>query len=150
MSNIHSENDPWSDNSDSGTPLPPKLAAAAREVSENMMEMGGDFEIAESIFGKRLSGKATSKKATTLSSRASVTPTPTSSSALSYASMAIDSSPSWSAGRATPTPGPRSKPLDCYDPQPYARFASICQSIRVYVSPILVLFEPATFVYLFS
>jgi len=62
MSNIHSENDPWSDNSDSGTPLPPKLAAAAREVSENMMETGGDFEIAESIFSKRLSGKATSKK----------------------------------------------------------------------------------------
>jgi hypothetical protein len=37
----------------------------------------------------------------------------------------------------------------CYDPQPYARFASICQSIRVCVSSILVLFEPATFVYLF-
>jgi hypothetical protein len=114
MSNIHSENDPWSDDSDSGTPLPPKLAAAAREVSENMMETGGDFEIAESIFGKRLSGKATSKKASTLSSRASATPTPSSSSALSYASMAVDSSPSWSAGRATPTPGPRSKPLDAF------------------------------------
>jgi hypothetical protein len=39
---------------------------------------------------------------------------------------------------------------NCYDPQPYARFASICQSIHVCVSPILVLFEPATFVYLFS
>jgi hypothetical protein len=38
----------------------------------------------------------------------------------------------------------------CYDPQPYARFASICHSIRVCVSSILVLFEPATFVYLFS
>jgi hypothetical protein len=38
----------------------------------------------------------------------------------------------------------------CYGPQPYARFASICQSIRVCVSAIPVLFEPATFVYLFS
>jgi hypothetical protein len=39
---------------------------------------------------------------------------------------------------------------NCYGPQPYARFASICQSIRVCVSSIPVLFEPATFVYLFS
>jgi hypothetical protein len=38
----------------------------------------------------------------------------------------------------------------CYGPQPYAHLASICQSIPVYVSPILVSFEPATFVYLFS
>jgi hypothetical protein len=26
----------------------------------------------------------------------------------------------------------------CYAPQPYAHFASICQSIHVYVSPIVV------------
>jgi hypothetical protein len=38
----------------------------------------------------------------------------------------------------------------CYGPQPYAHLASICQSIRVCVSLILVPFEPATFVYLFS
>jgi retron-type reverse transcriptase len=38
----------------------------------------------------------------------------------------------------------------CYDPQPYVHSASICQSIRVCVSSILVLFEPTTFVYLFS
>jgi hypothetical protein len=42
------------------------------------------------------------------------------------------------------------KVSECYGPQPYAHLASICQSIRVCVSPIPVLFEPATFVYLFS
>jgi hypothetical protein len=43
-----------------------------------------------------------------------------------------------------------SKAFLCYGPQPYAHLASICQSICVCVSLILVPFEPATFVYLFS
>jgi hypothetical protein len=51
----------WSDESNSGTPLPPALAAAAQQVSDDIMETGGDFEIAQSIFGKRLSGKAKAK-----------------------------------------------------------------------------------------
>jgi hypothetical protein len=44
----------------------------------------------------------------------------------------------------------RNNKVYCYDPQPYAHLASICQSIRLCVSPIPALFEPATFVYLFS
>jgi hypothetical protein len=71
-----SDNGDWSDESNSGTLLPPALAAAAQLVLDNMMETGSDFEIAESIFGKRLLGKAKDKKAkATAVSRASATPT---------------------------------------------------------------------------
>jgi hypothetical protein len=38
-----SDNGDWSDESNSGTPLPPALAAAAQLVPDNMMETGGDF-----------------------------------------------------------------------------------------------------------
>jgi hypothetical protein len=75
-----SDNGNWSDDSDSGTPLPPALAAAAQLVSDNMMETGGDFEIAQSIFGERLSGKAKAKGNMARVSRASTTPTSSMSS----------------------------------------------------------------------
>jgi hypothetical protein len=111
-----SEAGDWSDDSDSGTPLPPKLTAAVRKASDNMMETGGDFEIAQSIFGKQFSGKAKGKKATTKAQRASsATPTPSSSLArgttpLSYASMAIDQPPTESPAMASPSPAPLSSP----------------------------------------
>jgi hypothetical protein len=65
----------WSDESNSGTPLPPVLAAAVQLVSDNMMETGGDFEIAQSIFGSRFSGKAKAKGNMARALRASATPT---------------------------------------------------------------------------
>jgi hypothetical protein len=111
-----SEAGDWSDDSDAGTPLPPKLAAAAQQISDNMMETGGDFEIAQSIFSKQLSGKAKGKKATTKGQRASsATATPSSSSAhgttpLSYVSMAIDQPPTESPATALPSPVPRLSP----------------------------------------
>jgi hypothetical protein len=65
----------WSDESNSGTPLPPALAAAAQLVSNNMMETGSDFEIAQSIFSEHLSGKAKAKGNMARALRASATPT---------------------------------------------------------------------------
>jgi hypothetical protein len=83
----------WSNESDSGTPLPPALAAAAQLVSDNMMETGSDFEIVQSIFGKCLPGKAKAKgnmaRAKTSSDVSLATSTPSSvqgTTPLSYAS----------------------------------------------------------------
>jgi hypothetical protein len=53
-----SDNGNWSDDSDRGTPLPPKLATAARELSDNMMETVADFDVTSSIFGEHSSSKA--------------------------------------------------------------------------------------------
>jgi hypothetical protein len=107
-----SDNGDWSNESNSGTPLPPALAAAAQLVSDNMMETGSDFEIAESIFGKRLLGKAKGKKTkATAALRASVTPTSSMLSSettpLSYASVSSPARSSGSLAQATPTPAPR-------------------------------------------
>jgi hypothetical protein len=106
-----SEAGDWSDESDSGTPLPPALAAAAQLVSDNMMETGRDFEIAQSIFGKRLPGKSKAKgnmarKAS--SDVPSATSTPSSArgtTPLSYAS-ATPSTGSSLMAQSTPTPAP--------------------------------------------
>jgi hypothetical protein len=106
----------WSDDSDAGTPLPPKLTTAAQQILDNMMETGGDFDVAQSIFGKQLSGKAKGKKATTRAQQdSSATPTPSLLSArettpLSYASMAIDRPPTESPATASPSPAPLSSP----------------------------------------
>jgi hypothetical protein len=111
-----SEAGDWSDDSDAGTPLPPKLASVAQQILDNMMEMGGDFEIAQSIFGKQLSGKAKGKKATSRAQRASsATPTPSLSlvhetTPLSYALMVIDRPPTESPVTASPLPAPMLSP----------------------------------------
>jgi hypothetical protein len=106
-----SEAGDWSDESNSGTPLPPALTAAAQLVSDNMMETGGDFEVAQSIFGERLSGKAKAKGNMARALRASATPTSSMSSCgttpLSYASASSPAPRSGSLARATPTPAPR-------------------------------------------
>jgi hypothetical protein len=106
-----SEAGDWSDESDSGTPLPPTLTAAVQLVSDNMMETGGDFEVAQSIFGERLSGKAKAKGNMARALRASATPTSSMSSCrttpLSYVSASSPALRSGSLARATPTPAPR-------------------------------------------
>jgi hypothetical protein len=54
-----SDNGDWSDESNKDTPLPPRLASAARAVSEEMMmETAADFDVASSIFGERSGSKA--------------------------------------------------------------------------------------------
>jgi hypothetical protein len=65
-----------SDDSDSGTPLPPVLAAAVQLVSDSMMETGGNFELAQSIFGECLSGKAKAKENMARALQASPRPPP--------------------------------------------------------------------------
>jgi hypothetical protein len=125
-----SDNGNWSDDSNSGTPLPPALAAAAQLVSDNMMETGGDFEIAQSIFGERLSGKAKAKGNMARASRASATPTSSMSSRgttpLSYASASSPAPHSDSLARATPTPAPR-------PPKPGSRFIqAVSEKIQAY------------------
>jgi hypothetical protein len=45
-----SDNGDWSDDSDKGTPLPPRLAEFARAASAEVMDTGGDFDVASSIF----------------------------------------------------------------------------------------------------
>jgi hypothetical protein len=106
-----SEAGDWSDESDSGTPLPPALAAVVQLVSDNMMETGGNFEVAQSIFGERLSGKAKAKGNMARASRASATPTSSMSlrgtTPLSYASASSPAPCSGSLAQATPTPAPR-------------------------------------------
>jgi hypothetical protein len=54
----------WSDDSDKGTPLPPHLAEFARAASAEVMDTGGDFDVASSIFG-RPSTKKKGKQAIT-------------------------------------------------------------------------------------
>jgi hypothetical protein len=108
-----SEAGDWSDESNSGTPLPPALAAVAQQVLDNMMEMGSNFEIAQSIFDKRLPGKAKAKgnmaRAKTSTGVAPATSTPLSAQGttpLSYAS-ATPSMGSSLMAQSTPTPAPR-------------------------------------------
>jgi hypothetical protein len=107
-----SEAGDWSDDSDSGTPLPPMLAAAVRAASDNMMETAADFDVASSIFGERSGPKVKKGKSKTSGGQqaSSATPTPSSSSMLgttplSYALMAIDQPPTKSpVPRSSPTP----------------------------------------------
>jgi hypothetical protein len=117
-----SEAGDWSDDSDSGTPLPPALAAAIRVASDNMMETAADCDVASSIFGERSGSKVKRAKGNMgRASRAPVTPTSSTSASLtsrttllSYASV---SSPALSAGslaRATPTPLHRPSPQDSF------------------------------------
>jgi hypothetical protein len=93
-----SDNGDWSDESDSGTPLPPALAAAAQLVSDNMMETGGDFEIARSIFGESLAydtakvSRSKKKKASLAVPAVASTPSMHGTTPLSYASVAHSSS----------------------------------------------------------
>jgi hypothetical protein len=109
-----SDNGDWSDESDSGTPLPPALAAAAQLVLDNMMETGGDFEIARSIFGESLAydtakvSKSKKKKASLAVPAVASTLSMRGTTPLSYASAAHSSSAgSSSMAQSTPTPAPR-------------------------------------------
>jgi hypothetical protein len=108
-----SDNGNWSDDSDSGTPLPPKL----QEFSDNMMETAADFDVASSIFGERSGSKATKGKGNMArASRATATPTPSAMSRgttpLSYASSSPLSAASQGSltPRSTPAPVVRSLP----------------------------------------
>jgi hypothetical protein len=99
----------WSDESNSGTPLPPALAAAVS--LDNMMETGGDFEISRSIFGERPGSTVKKTKGNMArASRASATPTTSMSlhgtTPLSYASASSPAPHLGSLARATPTPAP--------------------------------------------
>jgi hypothetical protein len=104
-----SEAGDWSDDSDSGTPLPPMLAAAVRAAPDNMMETAADFDIASSIFGERSGHKVKKGKSKTSGGQwaSSATPTPSSPSMrgttpLSYALMAIDQPPTKSPALIRP------------------------------------------------
>jgi hypothetical protein len=54
----------WSNDSDKGTPLPPRLAEFVHAASAEVMDTGGDFDVASSIFG-RSSTKKKGKQAIT-------------------------------------------------------------------------------------
>jgi hypothetical protein len=97
----------WSDESDSGTPLPPALAAVAQQVLDDIMETGGNFEIAQSIFSKHLSGTVKAKgnmaRKKALSDVPSATSTPPSAhgtTPLSYVSATPSTGSSWMAQRS--------------------------------------------------
>jgi hypothetical protein len=118
-----SDNGDWSNESDKDTPLPLRLALAARAVLEEMMmETAADFDVASSIFGERSGSKV--KRAKGNMARASRVPaTPTSSTPapstsgttpLSYASMASPATSSGSRAQATPTPSHQPSPQDSF------------------------------------
>jgi hypothetical protein len=118
-----SDNGDWSDESDKDTPLPPRLASAARAVSEEMMmETAADFDVASSIFGERSGSKAKRPKGNMArASRAPTTPTSSTLAAstsgttpLSYASVSSPAPSSGSLARATPTPSHRPSPQDSF------------------------------------
>jgi hypothetical protein len=118
-----SDNGDWSDESDKDTPLPPRLASAARAVSEEMMmETAADFDVASSIFGERSGSKAKRAKGNMArASRAPATPTSSTPAAstsgttpLSYASVSSPAPSSGSLARATPTPSHRPSPQDSF------------------------------------
>jgi hypothetical protein len=99
-----SDNGDWSDDSDKGTPLLPHLAEFARAASAEVMDTGGDFDIASSIFG-RPSTKKKGKQAITGQMRmSSLLPSPAtpraSTTPLSYAT----------ASPMTPAPSTFSSP----------------------------------------
>jgi len=89
------------------------------------METGGDFKIAQSIFGEHLSGKAKAKGNMARASRASATPT-SSMSSCGTTPLSYTSASSGSLARATPTPAPR--PL-----KPGSRFIqAVSEKIQAY------------------
>jgi hypothetical protein len=118
-----SDNGDWSDESNKDTPLPPRLALAARAVSEEMMmETAADFDVASSIFGERSGSKAKRAKGNMVRvlwapvTPTSSTPAPSMSGTtlLSYASMASPALSSGSRAQATPTPSHRPSPQDSF------------------------------------
>jgi hypothetical protein len=80
----------WSDDSNQGTPLPPCLVEAARAASAEVMDTGGDFDVASSIFGTQTPTRKRGKQSITGKMRmSSLLPAPETLSAsttpLSYA-----------------------------------------------------------------
>jgi hypothetical protein len=99
-----SDNGDWADDSDKGTPLPPRLAEFAHAASAEVMDTGGDFDVTSSIFG-RPSTKKKGKQAITGQMRmSSLLPSPAtprvSTTPLSYATA----SPMTPALASSPAP----------------------------------------------
>jgi hypothetical protein len=60
-----SDNGDWSDDSDKDTPLPPRLAEIARAASAEVMDTGGNFDVASLIFGTRTPTRKRGKQSIT-------------------------------------------------------------------------------------
>jgi hypothetical protein len=101
----------WSDDSDQGTPLPPRLAAVARAASAEVMDTGGDFDVASSIFGTRTPTRKKGKQSITGQMRmSSLLPPPATPSASTTLLSYTTASPMTPAPASSPAPSTFSTP----------------------------------------
>jgi hypothetical protein len=100
----------WSNDSDQGTPLPPRLAAVVRAASAEVMDTGGNFDVASSIFGTRTPTRKKGKQSITGQMRmSSLLPPPATPSASTTPLLYNMLSPMTPAPStfSTPCPAPR-------------------------------------------
>jgi hypothetical protein len=105
-----SDNGNWSDDSDQATPLPLRLAAVARAASAEVMDMGGDFDVASLIFGPRTPTRKKGKQSITGQMRmTSLLPPPATPSVSTTLLLYATASPMTPAPStfSTPCPWPR-------------------------------------------